>query len=531
MNNFFYRVQAVLVIASLCLVTACVAPVAPTDTAPAADSSADSDADSGSDNDAAMEVDYTATYPITEDIEGPCSYAATDAKDYSGRTLNVITFASESTPLHGASFAELTGATINILYPPFDFGQELMGGTHDVMFYATYQIADMYPLLEPVPAAYLDMAQMQDVTANYMDVATLNGEVVQYPVDGDRHILKYRTDIMEDADIQAAYKEATGNDLRVPQTWKEYGEQAAFFNGQEINGEEIFGSAEVTNPNDFMFSAFISRVAPYAKHPDVTGGFFFDLETMTPLVNTPGWVEGLTDFIAVMDSFPPGGDNFGLGDEIVSFAGGETVFSYSWDEAFITAMEEDSDIRNQVKMAPVPGANRVWNRDTEQWDEFDEPNRAPYIAWGWAAAVAKTSTNQEMAFDYLCFYTNPANQVSDMLAHRNGVNTYRYSDMHADIWIDGAGYDKDVAQSVIDTYTFLEASQNRVFDLRIPGVQQYMTSLAMGAAKAMSGEADPQTALDEVAAEWETITDAIGRDAQRTAYENVVKLEDNVASR
>ena len=91
-----------------------------------------------------------------------------------------------------------------------------------------------------------------------------------------------------------------------------------------------------------MFSAIISRVAPYAKHPDVKGGFFFDLETMEPLVNTPGWVEGVKDFVEAQDYMPPGGNNFGLGDEIFSFGGGQTLFSYSWDDAFVQAMEPKS---------------------------------------------------------------------------------------------------------------------------------------------------------------------------------------------
>ena len=31
---------------------------------------------------------------------------------------------------------------------------------------------------------------------------------------------------------------------------------------------------------------------------------------------------------------PPGGINFGLGDEVNSFGGGQTLFSFSWDDAF-----------------------------------------------------------------------------------------------------------------------------------------------------------------------------------------------------
>ena len=100
------------------------------------------------------------------------------------------------------------------------------------------------------------------------------------------------------------------------------------------------------------------------------GGFFFDLKTMEPLVNTPGWVRGLQLFVEAQKAFPPGGNNFGLGDEIFSFGGGQSLMSYSWDDAFIQAMQEDSRIRNKVAAAPLPGADEVWNRQTGKWDKF-----------------------------------------------------------------------------------------------------------------------------------------------------------------
>jgi len=53
-----------------------------------------------------------------------------------------------------------------------------------------------------------------------------------------------------------------------------------------------------------------------------------------------------------------------------------------------------------------------------------------------------------------------------------------------------------------------------------------MSSLAAGVARAMSGELTPQEALDGVAAEWTDIVGRIGVDRVRTAYANVVALED-----
>ena len=303
-----------------------------------------------------------------------------------------------------------------------------------------------------------------------------------------------------------------------------------FFNNWDWDGdgEKNYGSAEVVARDNLMFSAIISRVAPYAKHPDVKGGFFFDLETMEPLVNTPGWVEGVKDFVAAQDYMPPGGNNFGLGDEIFSFGGGQTLFSYSWDDAFVQAMEPKSRIRNLVGAAPLPGAHKVWNRKTGKWDKFDTPNRAPYICWGWTSAVAKASKNKDMAFDYLAFFANQANHESDLLVGRFGVNPYRTTDFDPKFYIKEAGWAPGVANTYCATLSGMDKSQNRVFDLRVPGVNQYMSSLAAGVSKALAKQLPPQQAMDEVAAEWKEITERLGKDRVRKAYANVVALEDNV---
>ena len=359
-------------------------------------------------------------------------------------------------------------------------------------------------------------------------MATWEEQIVQFPVDGDRHYLKYRTDVIDDPELQRSYQEATGNELRVPQTWKEYAEIASFFNGTEVSGRTVYGSAEVTKRDDLMFSAFISRAAPYAKHPEVGGGFFFELETMTPLINTPGFVEALSDMVAAEQYWPPGGNNFGLSDEIFSFGGGETVFSYSWDDAYVQALQADSPIREAVAAAPLPGSERVWNRKTDSWDEFAEVNYAPYITWGWTSAVTACSANKDAAFDYLGFFSNPENTASDLTIGRFGVNPYRTSHFDVNFWTSEAGWPEQAATSYIDTLETYEASTNRVFDLRIPGVNEYMTSLAAGVAQAIAGQLEPQAALDAVAQEWADITERYGVEEQQRAYANIVQLEDNL---
>ena len=474
----------------------------------------------------------------TGDIPGECSYEAMSKKNYEGRTLNISTHAvpvmGEPTALHAEQFAKLTGAKVNVVHTPFgDLFQKTMvplqtGQTpYDVMFGGSYWIGDWINYIQPVPQKYIDMPQMKDVTRNFIDVASWKGKMMQFPVDGDRHYLKYRADVIDNPEMQKKYKADTGKELRVPKTWKEYAEIATYFNGWDWDGDgEIeYGSAEVVKRDDLMFSAFISRAAAYAKNPRTPGGFFFDLETMEPLINSPGFVEGLKNFVEATKYMPPGGQNFGLGDEIFSFGGGQTLFSYSWDDAFVQAQQDDSPIKNKVGAAPLPGAEKVWNRVKGAWD--NEYNYAPYITWGWGVAVAKNSKNQDMAFDYLCFFANPANHAADLSIGRFGINPYRKSDFDPNYYVENQGWDRKVAETYTATLSGMELSDNRVFDLRVPGVNQFYTAMATGVSKAIAGQKTPQEALDGVAAEWKKIVKRLGEDRIRDAYSAVVELEDN----
>jgi multiple sugar transport system substrate-binding protein len=280
--------------------------------------------------------------------------------------------------------------------------------------------------------------------------------------------------------------------------------------------------------DNLMFSAFISRVGPYAKHPDVKGGFWFD-ENMVPQVNNPGFVQGLTDMVEAVSFVPPGYSSFGLAEEITSFGKGEALFSYTWDDAYVQANQADSPIRTSVAAAVLPGAEKVWNRTTQEWDTpAGGVNYAPYISWGWTSAVTADSPVQQMAFDYLCFFGNAANHTIDLSIGRFGVNPGRTGDFELSFWTDTVGWDETSASTYIDTMLAYEENTNRVFDLRVPGNGEFYTAMAFGVAEALAGEKTPQEALDGVAAEWELIIERIGKDVIAEAYQSVIQLEDNL---
>jgi multiple sugar transport system substrate-binding protein len=468
----------------------------------------------------------------------PYSREAIARKDYRGVTLEVLTLEKpvlgEPTELHARQFEKLTGAKVNVHFVPFpDLYQELVLGLkkdkYDVVFYGSMWIADAQPFLEPIPREMLESAQYRDVLPHHQNIATWMNVPVQVPIDGDRHYLQYRRDLLEDPGFRAEFRRTARRELEVPRTWKEANEVARFFHGRRLaDGSVVSGIAEVAVSDALLGNQFIKRAAPYAKHPDVGGGFYFDLETMEPLINTPGFVRALEDFIASQELYPPGGRNFDFPDVIRSFGKGEAVFSDSWDDPFIQAMERGSRLRNKVGAALSPGSRQVWNRRAGRWDEFPEVNHVPYIVYGWTSAVARASRHKQAAFDFLGFYANPENHASDLLVGRFGMNPFRRSDLDKGFWMRRAGWEEAVAASYVDTLDRMSRSRTRVMDLRIHLGQQYVYALSVGVYRALTGRETPQSALDAVAERWRALTQRVGIEKQRAAYREIVEFEDNL---
>jgi multiple sugar transport system substrate-binding protein len=497
-------------------------------------------------------IDYTkqpytpkayASAAKVKDGTQDCSYYNTSMKDYSGQKITVLAppppNMGEPMEQHGAMFAKLTGGKVIIqhvpigdLYPKQQTAFQTGVSPWDVVVNFSNWIGDFQAYYYDIPTKYTsgngELASMLDL---YKGIYQWNGKTKFFGIDADRHFLKYRTDVIEDPAAAAFYKEKTGKTLGVPKTWAEYNLQASTFNGYKAKaqpaGVAFAGSSEITKRDDLMSTAFINRVAPYAKNPNVKTGFWFD-KNMVPQVNNPGFVQGLTDFVASAKYWPQGGGNFGLSDEITSFGRGDSLFSYTWDDAWSQANQSDSPIVGNVKAAPNPGAEKVWNSVTNKWDTpAGGVNRAPYIAWGWSSSIPVASKNKQMALDFLCFFSNRANHAIDLTIGRTGVNPSRSEDFTTDFWVKGLGWTTAATQSWIDTMNNYSTAKNRVFDLRVPGNGQFMGAIADGVALALAGQKTPQAAMDEVAAKWVEILNTIGKDKVKAAYQNVIKLENS----
>jgi len=115
----------------------------------------------------------------------------------------------------------------------------------------------------------LNSPEYQDVLPHYKSIASWGDIPYQVPIDGDRHYLQYRKDLLEDPGYRAAFKKQTGRDLGVPKTWPELQEIARFFNGRKLADSNIIsGIAEVT-VSDACSATSLSNVRHPMQTPDV----------------------------------------------------------------------------------------------------------------------------------------------------------------------------------------------------------------------------------------------------------------------
>jgi multiple sugar transport system substrate-binding protein len=354
----------------------------------------------------------------------------------------------------------------------------------------------------------------EDVLPVYRDkILSWEGKVYGMPFDGDTHHMMYLHSLFENPDNQQNFHAKYGYDLDPatgPKTWDEHRDIAEFFTGWDWNedGEENFGFAHMMKRADTAFWGFISRSTAYAKHPD-DPGFFFDLDTAEPRINSPAFVRALTEWKDEMQFAPPGVLSYGWGEVIQASQAGRVAMNVGWDG--VAMYGEGSTIKGQCSFNVLPGSYEVYNAKEGGWESRPDINYAPYLAFGgWLISVAKGTENPDAAFDLAKYLTNKEN--GNRLTFEGFKNPIRASEVNdATPWIEGKlQMSEQSANTYVRALNDTMTHPNLVLCLRMPGWTQYRDALELAVSKALAGEADPQAALDEAAATWSSIMDRLG---------------------
>lgn len=457
-------------------------------------------------------------------------------KRFEGVEITVFTqtppFIAKPVQMFRADWEKETGGKVRLitapwgeLYPKMFSSFALGAKNYDIIIFPAAYLADFASNEFLAP---LDTFVAADTRIDWLDIlpvyrekiSTYAGTIYAITMDGDSHMFYYRRDAIENPEHQAKFKAKYGYDLAPPKTWAEVRDVAEFFNGWDWDGDGRieYGVVEGMRKGAQGFWTFFSRSAAYTSIPGQAQGLFFDPETMNPLINDPGHVQALEDWIEIIEFGVPGMINMDNGEVRSVYAAGEAALAIDWgDVGVISDTDPGSTVKGKVGYSILPGTTRAWDYVKKSWVDFPKVNHAPYLAFGgWIAGIDAKSDNVEAAYDFLSFLGSPENSYICVTTPETGFNPFRKS--HFEKLAGWYGYGFVNPEDYLGAIQATIAHSNVQPDIRIPGAFRYFEALDAQLAMALAGAKTAKQALDAAAKEWEAITEDLGKEKQLKNY-------------
>lgn len=494
-------------------------------------------------------VQQTVSVPQTvvaqQTVVVPQTVAAPAAgQQFKGTTINVVTFTgpqiAEPLQRRAPDFERVSGATVNVITVPFsDLYQKILtdASTNTNSFDAYVldpqwmgDFANAGFLMDLTDKVKSDTAlQWNDIGPFFRDFsATYNGKVYTIPLDGDFHMIYYRSDIF------------TKDNLKAPNTWDEYIADAQKYQGKDLNGDgkPDYGSC-ISMKRGAQAYWFVDSIAgAFLQSQGTSQGIFFDTSNMQPLIDNAGFRKAMEIYKQLSTLGPPDQLNLDVGDTRGLFTSGRCALSMDWgDIGPLSVDAATSKIINQAGAAILPGSTQVLDRASGKLVACDKTtcpnadasgvNHAPFAAYGgWSGAINNNSKVKDAAYAFMSYMSQPAQANVDVTIGRTGFNPYRTSQFsNLGPWIH-AGFTEASAKNYLGAIQDSLNSPNMILDLRIPQNQYYQqVVLDQAIAQYLAGELTEDQAVKQIVDGWNAKTDELGRDKQLAAYKATLGVQ------
>jgi multiple sugar transport system substrate-binding protein len=468
------------------------------------------------------------------------SARSTQSGQFDGVEVNIVTFTgpqiAEPLQRRAPEFGDLTGAQVNVVTVPFaDLFQSILTdqvtGTNsfDAFVFAPQWMVDYTSagILEDLTERVEGDAALEweDVGQFFREFsAAFEGRTYTIPLDGDFHMVYYRTDVLEELGMDP------------PQTWDDYLAIAEAAHDLDMNddGQGDFGSCISKVRAAQAYWWITSIAAPFLQTQGTSQGAFFDSETFEPLVDNPGFIRALEIYRATNDFGPPNEQNLDVGDTRALWQAGRCALTLDWGDIGTLAIDPEASIeRVQTSTGAIisPGSTEVLDRETNELvgcdadtcpHAVDGVNHAPFASFGgWSGGVSAAASDEvkDAAYAFLSYMSQPAQANVDVTIGRTGFNPYRVSQFeNVEPWLE-AGFTEEGAANYLGAIQDSLNSPNMVLDLRIPQNARYQqVILDTVLSQFLAGEFTPEEAAQEIFDQWEAVTDELGREDQLAAY-------------
>lgn len=479
---------------------------------------------------------------------GPPVVAEGDGTMFAGQEITIqVIDASVKLPLDEVrgEYESATGAKLNIVADPIETAfskllEDAATGTNSIdgSIIGMWWLGDLVAgdFVRSYDDYYDDTAAgfpQFDFDAEFQGMRALRsygGKKYVIPYDADGQVLYYRRDLINDPDHQAAYKTATGNDLAVPQTWDQLFEIANYFKGTGIDGI----SMHLKVGGQGMFH-YMSLSGPYVIGPENPALYWFDPETMDPLVESAGHVEAANMIKKLFDLGPEAQAGWALGEAWDHFLQGNAVFTYSWGDVLPLAVEQNSPINGNIGTTQLPGTMKYTNPLTGESFDTEAPNLVGNTTGGsWSGVIMSGSDHPEAVYYLLALLATEPKQQFFATRGSDGVDPGKMFQMPPEAVEGGTGkLDEYVAQgfSESDAIEYCRAfydtfeNANQLPYLRIPGTAEYWNALDIRLSEFVTGQAgSAEEAMANLAQDFRDINDRLGVDLQLEIYKDSLGL-------
>lgn len=327
-------------------------------------------------------------------------------------------------------------------------------------------------------------------------VTFLNGYAGHYWVvntDGDAQVWVYRKDLFEDPKEQADFKAKYGWDLQWPETFEQLDQISEFFHRPD---QGLIGVSDLRNSFWSLtnwYQRYASMAAPNA--------YYFDDTTGKPLINSPAGIEATRQFANALKWHAKDALSWGWPEQYANMGAGGTAITCAFSNMtkFLdTPKNPDSKVAGKLASGLPLGhvVNGKLVRRTVVWPNLN-------------LAVSSQSPYPEAAYLF-AQWAGGGRIYSWMAGNPAGYqDPFQEADMR----------DPNVLASYHEyqVKNIAEGIKRMVPPLKISGATEYALALDTNLQAVMTGQKTPEQAMADTEAEWEKITERIGREKQIAA--------------
>jgi multiple sugar transport system substrate-binding protein len=257
--------------------------------------------------------------------------------------------------------------------------------------------------------------------------------------------------------------------------------------------------------------------------------FWFNPDTMEPLINSDGHVLALEDYAKFVKDGPAAMLAWTLGEGWNLFLAGNSAMEPTWGDLPTLAQDpKTSKVQGKVGAAPIPGTTESYNPITKKTTTYDLNQVANVNGGSWHGVISRASKHQEATYDFLAFMANQKNEFYNITHGTTGVQP---GVKYAFLPPDGTATVQDYVEqgwNAHDVTAFTNAYYEGLVSplqesyLRIPGTAEYWHELDVRVSAVLAGQTQPKAALDDLYQAWLKITDRYGKDKQLKIYQDSI---------